>query len=196
MRFLIFLGVTLVLVAVMLVLVVIKVFYRRLRPGQALVVTSTGSKEQTVSFTGALVLPIVHRADLMDITVKTVEVMLQGREALVCKDHVKAAIKAVFYVKVNQTFEDVLRVAQGVGCERASDPLEVEALFRPKLIDGLRTVGHRLSFEDLQRNRTEFRDEVIQFIGCDLNGFVLDDAAIELIERAANAPAEEAGPFR
>jgi uncharacterized membrane protein YqiK len=35
-------------------------------------------------------------------------------------DNMRADIKVAFFVRVNQTSQDVLKVAQAVGCERAS----------------------------------------------------------------------------
>lgn len=195
MRFQIFFAAIAAIAAVALVLAMLKAFYRRLRPGEALIVTSLGGARR-VSFTGGMVLPIAHSASLLDITVKPVEVELDGHEALITSDHVKTAIKATFHVRVHPTVQDVLAVAQAVGCERASDPAQVQALFRPRFVEALRTVVHRMTFEELRKQREAVRDRVVELVGRDLSGFVLDDAAIELIDRPANVPADHVGPFR
>jgi uncharacterized membrane protein YqiK len=197
MRFIIFAAGSAMALAVVVVLVMIRLFHRKLTPGQALVITSTsGGGRQRVSFTGAFVLPIIQRADLIDITVKTVAVHLNGEQALISKDGVRIGIKASFYIRVNQTQEDVLKVARSVGCEQASDPEQVRALFRPKCVEALRTVARILDFNEMQLETDLFRDEVINMIGQDLNGFTLEDAAVEHIDRASNKPADESGPFR
>jgi uncharacterized membrane protein YqiK len=45
-----------------------------------------------------------------------------GKDGLICKDYLRADIRVAFYVMVNQTREDVLMVAQLLGCAKASDP--------------------------------------------------------------------------
>jgi uncharacterized membrane protein YqiK len=197
MRLIIFAAGSVMALAVVLILVAVRLFHRKLTPGQALVITSTGGGGRPrVSFASAIVLPIVHRADLVDITVKTLEAHLDGPRALISKDGVRVGIKASFYIRVNKTQEDVLKVAQSVGCAQASDPEQVRALFRPKCVEALRSVARTLDFKELQLATDMFRDQVIMEIGQDLNGFVLEDFAVEQIDRASNKPADEAGPFR
>ena len=103
-------------------------FYRKIEQGHALIV-NTMRAEPTVTFTGCMVYPVIHKAELMEISVKTIEIDRSGREGLICKDNIRADIKVKFFVRVNKTAEDVLKVAQGVGCERASNQDALEDLF-------------------------------------------------------------------
>lgn len=164
------------------VAVMIAKFYRKVEQGRALIINKV-SKEPIVTFTGGLVLPIVYRAETMDISVKTVEIDRRGREGLICKDNIRADIKVTFFVKVNKTSEDVLKVAQQVGCERASSQDTLEELFMAKFSEALKTVGKQLDFVELYTKREDFKDEIIRTIGRDLNGYVLDDAAIDYLEQ-------------
>jgi uncharacterized membrane protein YqiK len=86
-------------------------FYRKVEQGRALIINKV-SKEPEVTFTGGLVLPVIHRAEVMDISVKTIEIDRRGKEGLICKDNIRADIKVTFFVRVNKTTEDVLKVAQ------------------------------------------------------------------------------------
>ena len=88
--------------------------------------------EPTVTFTGGVVIPVLHRSEVMNISVKTVEIDRRGKEGLICKDNIRADIRVSFFVKVNKTQEDVLKVAQSIGCSRASDPKTLEELFVAK----------------------------------------------------------------
>ncbi len=157
-------------------------FYRKVEQGQVLIINKV-TKEPLVTFTGGLVLPIIHRAETMDISVKTIETDRRGKEGLICRDNIRADIKVTFFVKVNKTTEDVLKVAQQVGCARASDPNTLEELFQAKFSEALKTVGKQLDFEELYTKREGFKDEIIRTIGRDLNGYVLDDAAIDYLEQ-------------
>lgn len=157
-------------------------FYRQVDQGKALIVNTLKS-DPLVTFTGAIVYPIIHRAEVMDISVKTIEIDRRGKEGLICKDNIRADIKVTFFVRVNKTHEDVLKVAQAIGCVRASDQATVEGLFEAKFAEALKTVGKRMNFEDLYKERDHFKDSIIEIIGKDLNGFVMDDCAIDYLEQ-------------
>jgi uncharacterized membrane protein YqiK len=162
-------------------LVMIARFYRIVEQGKALIVNKTGGQE--VTFTGATVLPIINRAEVMDISVKTIEIDRKGKEGLICKDNIRADIKVTFFVRVNKTQEDVLKVAQSIGCVRASDQQTLEELFTAKFSEALKSVGKGLEFEELYTRREKFRDDIINVIGKDLNGYALEDAAIDYLEQ-------------
>ncbi|HYO76634.1 MAG TPA: flotillin family protein [Thermoanaerobaculia bacterium] len=175
-------GATLLVVAFFVVGVMIAKFYRKVEQGKALIVNKMKA-EPEVTFTGATVLPIIHKAEVMDISVKTIEIDRRAKDGLICRDNIRADIKVTFFVRVNKTVEDVIKVAQSIGCARASDPLTLEALFSAKFSEGLKTVGKQLDFVDLYTKRHEFRDAIITLIGRDLNGYVLEDAAIDYLEQ-------------
>ena len=92
-----------------------------------------------------------------------------------------------FYLRVNETEEDVLKVAKSVGVERASDKVAVNELFNAKFSEALKTVGKQIDFVKLFENRSEFRDSIVQEIGNDLNGYVLEDVAIDYLEQTPKA---------
>ncbi|MCC3763898.1 hypothetical protein K3N28_12570 [Glycomyces sp. TRM65418] len=168
---LVFLGVLLMVIRL----------YRKVAPGQALVVTKLRTRK--VSFTSALVLPIIHRAEYMDISVKTIEINRAGKDGLICQDNIRADISITFFVRVNATVDDVLNVAGAIGTKRASDQDTLQELFNAKFAEALKTVGKQLDFTDLYTNRDEFRDRILNVIGTDLNGYSLEDAAIDYLEQ-------------
>ena len=157
-------------------------FYRQVDQGKALIV-NTLRTEPVVTFTGGVVLPIVNRAELMDLSVKTIQIDRRGKEGLICNDNIRADINVTFFVRVNKTSEDVLKVAQSIGCARASDPRALIELFNAKFSEALKTVGKHFDFDHLYTKREEFKDAIIKVIGRDLNGFILDDAAIDYLEQ-------------
>jgi uncharacterized membrane protein YqiK len=52
-------------------------FYRKIEQGHALIV-NTLRAEPEVTFTGRMVYPIIHKAELMEIAVKTIEIDRSG----------------------------------------------------------------------------------------------------------------------
>ncbi|PTD98081.1 flotillin family protein [Pseudothauera lacus] len=157
-------------------------FYRKVEQGYAMIVNTLNS-EPDVTFTGRMVYPIIHKAEMMDIALKTVEIDRTGHDGLICQDNIRADIKVKFFVRVNKTAEDVLKVAQGIGCARASNPETLEELFSAKFSEALKTVGKSMDFVELYQARDRFRDEIIAQIGDDLSGYVLEDAAIDYLEQ-------------
>jgi uncharacterized membrane protein YqiK len=163
-------------------LVMIARTWRQVEQGRALIVNKMGS-DPKVTFTGAIVLPVVNKAEIMDLSVKTLEVSRRGKEGLICADNIRADIKVTFFVRINKTVDDVLRVAQSIGCARASQQSTFEELFTAKFSEALKTVGKQMEFEHLYTQRDVFKDRILQVIGKDLNGYVLDDAAIDYLEQ-------------
>jgi len=155
--------------------------YKKVPQGKALVVSTTN--KVLVTFTGRLVLPVIHKAEVMDTSVKTIEIDRRATEGLICRDNIRADIKVNFFVRVNKAEEDVIKVAQSIGVERASSQQTLEELFVAKFSEALKTVGKRLDFIDLYTERRRFRDEIVEVIGTDLNGYVLEDAAIDYLEQ-------------
>jgi uncharacterized membrane protein YqiK len=119
----------------------------------------------------------------MDISVKTIEITRRGKDGLICKDNIRADISVNFFVRVNKKHEEVLKVAQTIGCSRASDRRTLEELFVAKFSEALKTVGKRFDFSELYSERNKFKDDIVEVIGQDLNGYVLDDAAIDYLEQ-------------
>jgi len=164
------------------VLALLSRFYRQVDQGRALVVNTMRS-EPVVAFTGAIVYPVINRAEIMDLSVKTIDIDRRGKEGLICNDNIRADINVTFFVRVNKTVDDVLKVAQSVGCQRASDAEALSELFSAKFAEALKTVGKHFNFEELYTKRDAFKDKIIEVIGKDLNGFILDDAAIDYLEQ-------------
>ncbi|MEU3986607.1 SPFH domain-containing protein [Streptomyces sp. NPDC026672] len=171
-----------VLVAVCLLAVaVVSLLFRKVEQGKALIVSKL--RRVDVTFTGQVVLPVLHKAEMMDISVKTIEITRAGRDGLICRDNIRADIRISFFVKVNKTTQDVVKVAQAVGTARASDQKTLQELFHAKFSEALKTVGKQLDFTDLYTKREELRYQIIELIGVDLNGYHLEDAAIDYLEQ-------------
>ncbi len=164
------------------VITLVSRFYRQVDQGKALIINTLRS-EPVVTFTGAVVYPVINRAEVMDMSVKIIEIDRRGKEGLICKDNIRADINVNFFVRVNKTEEDVLKVAQSIGCQRASDPATLSSLFAAKFSEALKTVGKHFDFQELYKMREEFKDQIIKVIGKDLNGYILDDAAIDYLEQ-------------
>ncbi|MFG2335507.1 SPFH domain-containing protein [Streptomyces yangpuensis] len=169
------------LVVALVVVVVLTQLFRKVEQGKALIVSRM--RRVDVTFTGQVVLPVLHKAEVMDISVKAIEISRTGRDGLICRDNIRADIRISFFVRVNKTAEDVIRVAQAIGTARASDKATLQELFNAKFSEALKTVGKQMDFTDLYTKRDELRFKIIEIIGIDLNGYSLEDAAIDYLEQ-------------
>ncbi|MFN3556184.1 MAG: hypothetical protein ACK4VN_09505 [Bacteroidales bacterium] len=155
--------------------------YKKVSQGRVLVRTGQGGVK--IFFNAGLVIPILHKEEIMDISVKKLEISRMNKDGLICKDNMRADIKVAFFVRVNKSVQDIINVAQTIGCARASDHETLESLFEAKFSEALKSVGKKFEFIELYEARREFRDEIIDIIGTDLNGYVLDDCAIDYLEQ-------------
>ena len=175
-------GIGIVLAVLVGIAGLFKAFYKKVDQGTALIVNDLSATPK-VRFTGALIIPVLYRAELMQISLITLQIDRRGKEGLICRDNMRADITVAFYLRVNETQADVLRVAKALGADRASDKHAVDELFNAKFSEALKTVGKKFEFTDLFEKRQEFRDEIIKVIGNDLNGYVLEDVAIDYLEQ-------------
>ncbi len=157
-------------------------FYQKVGPDEAIVRTGFGGM-QVVTANGIIVLPVVHHYEKMDLTLKSFEIAREGSEGLICKDNIRADIRVAFFIRIDKTQEEMREVAQSIGSRRASQVETLRELFDAKFSEALKTVGKQFDFTELYNKREQFKEEILKVIGTDLNGYRLDDAAIDFLEQ-------------
>jgi flotillin len=156
---------------------------KKVRAGEAGVRTGVGGIKVTKSW--LIRLPFLNRWDIMDIQVKKLEVARKGKDGLICQDNIRADIEVAFYVRVAPAEDKIKEVAEAVGCERASEIELLRNLFEAKFSDALKTAGKQMDFDQLYIQRSKFREMIVNEIGDDLNGYKLEDVAIDYLEQTA-----------
>ncbi len=159
-------------------------FYRKMGPEEAIIRSGHGGLKAATG-SGIVVIPVIHRWEKMDLSVKRIEIHRKGEQGLICRDNIRADIEVAFFVRVNNTREDILQVAQSLGCRRASEQRALIELFDAKFSEALKTVGKRFDFAELYEERDKFKEEIIKVLGTDLNGYKLDDCAIDYLEQTS-----------
>ncbi len=154
---------------------------RKIQPGRAGLKTGWGGLK--VAFDWMVRVPLLQSYHIMDISVKKLEITRKGKDGLVCKDNIRADITVAFYIRVDATEESVRKVAQMLTPERVSDMNQLRELFEAKFSEALKTAGKQMEFHELFTERLRFRDEIQQTIGKDLDGFLLQDVAIDYLEQ-------------
>lgn len=154
---------------------------RKIEPGRAGVKTGWGGVK--VAFDWMVRVPMVQNYHIVDISVKKIEIQRKGKDGLVCKDNIRADIIVAFYIRVEATEDSVRKVAQMLTPERVSDIEQLRDLFEAKFSEALKTAGKQMEFHELFTERTKFRDQIQNTIGKDLDGFLLQDVAIDYLEQ-------------
>ncbi len=157
--------------------------------GQAIVKTGFGLRKPSISMGSSFIVPLFHKYDLIDLTVKTVRIERRAHDSLSCADGIRAEVEVDFYIQINPVEEDIRRVAMSIGPKRASSAQSLREVFEAKFADALKTAGSKLTFDQLYQNRALFREEILMALGqaknsdLVLNGFKLDDVAIQYLEQ-------------
>lgn len=161
--------------------IIIGICIRKIQPGRAGVTTGMGGLR--VSFDYMLRFPVFQNYHVVDISVKKLEIARKGKDGLVCRDNIRADITVAFYIRVDATADSVRKVAQMLTPERVADMEQLRELFEAKFSEALKTAGKQMEFHELFTERIKFRDEIQNTIGKDLDGFLLQDVAIDYLEQ-------------
>lgn len=154
------------------------------KPAQGKAIITSGVRGTKVALEkGIMIIPSLERYEEMDLSIKTIEISRMQSDGLICKDNIRADIKVVFFVRIDKDPANIKKVAQSIGCERASDPQILRELFEAKFSEAIKTVGKRFDFVELYDNREKFNIEIQNTIGEFLNGYKLDDVSIDYLEQ-------------
>jgi len=156
--------------------------HHKVPQGKALVRTGFGGAKVVLD-SGILVIPILHQVEEIDISIKRIEVNLSGKEGIICQDNISANIKAVFFVRINRNKDLIIEVAQTIGCAPTSKQKTLNDLFGAKFSEALQTVAKNFKFEEIYTDRARFKMKIFETIGTDLNGYILDDIAIDYLKK-------------
>jgi len=162
-------------------LILLVTLYRKVPQGKALVVTGFRGVRATTK--GTIVIPVLEHVEKMDISLRQMVISREGKDGLICKDNMRADIKVAFFIRVSPDTENIKRVAQTIGTERATDIESLKTLFEALFSEALKTIGKSFDFIDLYNSRSELKRQVMEEIGQDLNGYTLTDVAIDYLEQ-------------
>ena len=163
------------------IIILLLASYKKVPQGQALVRTGLGGHKAT--FSGILVLPSLHKAHYIDTTYTRLLIDWQGKHGITCKDNVRINIMAAYFVRINNTVEDVTKAIQSFGIEKASDKQVAEDLFSNKVREAILNVSKQLDFDELDNNRVAYGKQILDAIDKKSNGYILENVIIEDISK-------------
>ena len=120
--------------------------YHRVPQGRALVRSGFGGTH--VFFRGALVWPVIQRAELVDISIKRIEISCTGENSVLCGDNIRADIIMAFFLRIMPEPDAVRRVCMVAGAERAGEEEYLLKLFRAKFVEAIKKVARGKVFEE------------------------------------------------
>ena len=174
-------GVFLLIVAG--IMITITRLYLKAAADQAFVRTGMGGQKPIIDG-GAIVVPFLHEVIMVSLKTISLKVDRQGDAALITGDFLRADISAEFFIKVNKKDEDVISAATSLG-EKANNHVELERFVTDKLVNALRTVAATKTLDQLNTNRAEFAQSVLENVQADLqhNGLTLESVTVSKLDQ-------------
>jgi len=152
-------------------------FYHKTEQGRALVRTGLGGNR--VEFAGLLAWPLIHRFEQVDIRGKRIDVRQAGRERLLTADRVPIDLHVAFIIRVDPQPEQVLAAARWLGAAGTHDGEQVAKAFEPRLREAVVETVKGQTFAQLYQRQADFKRAVLERIGADLNGYVIENMAVD-----------------
>src|SRR5690606_38988741 len=97
-------GIGVLLFLVIVYFAIIAMFYKKIPQGQALIRTGFGGTKVATD-KGLYTVAVFHKTEIMDISVKKIQIERIANEGFICKDNMRADIKVAFFVRVNNDIE-------------------------------------------------------------------------------------------
>ncbi|OJJ16162.1 hypothetical protein BKI52_35945 [marine bacterium AO1-C] len=158
-------------------------FLKKAQSGKALVRQGAGGMK--VSMDKMTVYPVLHQLEVVDLSLKSLTVELTEANAVLCKDYIKADIKAAVFIKVSNDPLDITTIAHVFDVHQLDNKEYLADYFLPQVAFAIRTVVSHFEYRQLYDEREQFVDHIIQTIGRDLSGFRLEDIAIDYLEQTS-----------
>ncbi|MFL2869385.1 MAG: flotillin family protein [Pirellulaceae bacterium] len=176
-------GIGAVFLFLIILVAIFSRFYVKVGPERAVIRTGFGGIKEAVG-KGMIVIPVFHKKEFMDMSVKRIEIKRSNEDGLICRDNIRADIEVAFYVRVSES--GVKDVAKKLGAARASDRNALIELFDAQFSEALKTIGKQFDFVELYTERDRFKVEIMNIIGSDtedLQGYEMVSVAIDYLEQ-------------
>jgi len=170
------------------ILLAIKAFYKVPKADEALIKTG-GSQPVVTTGGGVWVVPMFHEVARVSLQAIRVPIDRMGNDAVPSQDMIPAGIKGEMYVQINPQDEKAIMLAvQSLG---TSDPDRMADIVRKKIdaqvTDALRTAAFQKTFLELNSQKKQFADAVMELMQDDLAklGLTLTAVAVTHVTQEA-----------
>ena len=178
------------LLVLLLLLIIIPGIYvlrslQRAGPDEVLVVSQPDAVR--IHTSRALAPPMISHVERISLAPREVKVACVGEEGLRCEDGARADIRVTFSLSLHSEREDILYALRTLGSDRLGDEQALAEFYRYKFREALMAVAALFRFEEIETYQEDFCREVMNIIGADLNGLVLEELTVDHLEQAAVA---------
>lgn len=190
-----FVGLVILIIAIILAIVFLNKFYRKASREVALIRTGAGG-QQVVLDGGTLALPFLHKVSEVNMKTTGLEIERVGPKSMITKDRLRVDAAVEFYVRVQPTAEGVATAAQALAGKsfRASELAET---LEGKLVDAMLSVAARYTMDSLQDERGKYVAEVSEALTDNLaqNGLVLESVSMKRLDQTPFNALDENNAF-
>lgn len=156
--------------------------YKKPKSGTAIIRSGMGGIRVAYN-EGIFVLPMLHEYDELDLSNKQLEYPFINEDALLSKKFEKVEITINANVRINIATDDMVRVYQTIGVNKSNDIDYMKNYFAPRIREAAAGVASQYNYEDLIIERAHFKNGILNYIGRDFDGYVIDDLFIEKINK-------------
>ena len=149
-------------------------------------IVRTGIGGPVATTDATFVVPHLHEYDRIPVTVQKLSYERTAESALIFRCGTKVTLTADLMLRVNPTTEDAVRAISSLGISRLRDPQALREHFSSVFNDSLETIALQTDFLELAKNKNAFRGKLIDDLGTDLNGMVVDDICIHHLTLTAS----------
>jgi uncharacterized membrane protein YqiK len=141
--------------------------YWKSEAGMAFVRTGLGGAKPVIG-RGALVIPLLHKVQWVDLGETRLVVVRREKNAVLSKDHLRVDMEAEFYVRVRADKQSVHQASVTLG-KRAQNAESLRDFLEPNLVDSLQAVASEMTLQEMHDHRIQFSKMVRDLLLEDLD---------------------------
>ena len=149
-------------------------FMRKPKTGTALIRSGFGGTRITIG-QGMLVIPGLHKSEIIDITAKKIFFHFKEKNALKFKENNFKEVTITFILKIQHDVESIYKAATTIGSKNVSNEEFLKEFFNDQLCNSIKTVSLKFDTSNLQSLSKEFSQEIIENIDNNLYGFSIEE---------------------
>jgi uncharacterized membrane protein YqiK len=179
-------GVFLLLIGA--IIVTITKLYVKATPYAGFIRTGMGGAKVVVDG-GALVVPVIHEVAWVTFDTLCIQVMKNGKDALITNDNLRADCEAEFFVRIQKEPKHMVTASAALGDDGsnvAERKKRADVLCFSTCESALRAIAVTMTLHDLNSKREDFKDKIKSAVGQELEekGFTLDSVAVPKLDQS------------
>ena len=156
--------------------------YKKPKSGAGIIRTGMGGIQVSID-KGMFVFPIFHQHHELDLLNKQLDSNFVKEDVLQTKDLKRVEVIIKSYWRVNKNLRDIINVYQTIGVDNSNDINFIKNYFSPRIKEAVAVIISEYRYEDLIEGRAEFKLRILNYLGQDFGGYIIDDLFVEKINK-------------